>query len=168
MFSRMTTKGALKSASGSAATCLGEGTHWQGEVRTGTGELRVEGTVEGTILSEGHVTIAPTGVVKGAIHAQRLSVLGRIEGAFKVSGCLEILGTGWVEGEVELGTLVVDQGGTLQGSCARLLPPVVKEPLPLVPRRDERIPDRPGHPASGTHGPSDGIQPGRGPGWMKP
>lgn len=168
MFSRMTTKGTLKSASGPAATCLGEGTHWQGEVRTGTSDLRVEGTVEGTILSEGHVTIAPTGVVKGAIHAQRLSVLGRIEGAFKVSGCLEILGTGWVEGEVELGTLVVDQGGTLQGSCTHPAPPEVKEPVPFVPRRDDRVLERPGHPASGTHGQPDLIQPGRGPGWMKP
>jgi cytoskeletal protein CcmA (bactofilin family) len=124
--------------------------------------------MEGTILSEGQVTIAPTGVVKGAIHAQGLCVMGRVEGAFKVAGCLEILGTGWVEGEVELDTLVVDQGGTLQGSCARTLPPVVKEPLPFVPRRDERVPERPGHPASGTHGPSDAILPGRGPGWTKP
>ena len=168
MFNRATTKGALLSAAGTNATCLGEGTHWQGEIRTGAGDLRVEGFLEGTVLSEGHVIIAPTGVVKGAIHARRLSVMGRAEGAFKVTGCLEILGTGWVEGDVELSTLVVDQGGTLQGSCLHMVPAASKEPVPFVPRREDRVPERPGHPASGTHGQPDFAPPGRGPGWMRP
>ena len=48
-----------------------------------------------------------------------LIVTGRVEGIFKIAECLEIHGTGWVEGEVEVGSLVVDEGGTLQGSCTR-------------------------------------------------
>lgn len=168
MFTRATTKGTPRSAAGTSPTRLGEGSHWQGEIHTGTSDLCVEGSVEGTILSEGQVTIASTGVVKGSIHAKRLIVLGRAEGIFRIEGCLEILGTGWVEGEVELGSLVVDQGGTLQGTCAQMLPPVPNEPVPFVPRRDDRASDRQGHSASGTHGLPDPIQPGRGPGWMKP
>jgi len=159
-------------SAGASSTYLGEGSHWLGEIRIGPGELCIEGSLEGTVLSEGHVTIAATGLVKGAIHAKRLSVMGRAEGVFKVEGCLEILGTGWVEGEVELGTLVVDQGGTLQGTCTQILPPLPKEPVPFVPRRDERVSERaserPGPPASGTHGAQDFPPPGRGPGWMKP
>jgi cytoskeletal protein CcmA (bactofilin family) len=57
--------------------------------------------------------------VKGTIHAKHLIVTGRVEGIFKIAECLEIHGTGWVEGEVEVGSLVVDEGGTLQGSCTR-------------------------------------------------
>ena len=37
----------------------------------------------------------------------------------KISDCLEIHGTGYVEGDVEVGSLVVDEGGTLQGVCVR-------------------------------------------------
>lgn len=167
MFTRSTSKGTA--APGAGATQLGEGSFWQGEIRTGPADLRVEGAVEGTILSEGHVTVGPTGVVKGAIHAKRLSVLGRVEGLFKVEDCLEILGTGWVEGEVELGTLVVDQGGTLLGTCLRRAPLAPKEPVPLVPRREEPLPDRPAPSHNGTHGgPHDLPRPARGPGWMKP
>lgn len=167
MFSSATRKG-TPAAAGGGSTRLGEGSHWQGEVRTGATPLCVEGTVEGTILSEGQVTIAATGLVKGAIHAKGLSVHGRAEGIFRVEACLEIHATGWVEGEVELGALMVDQGGVLQGTCRRLQPPAVKEPVPLVPRRDDRALDRPAAPASGTHGPHDAPPPGRGPGWMRP
>jgi len=100
-------------------TLLGRGSTWKGEVHMGSNSLRVEGTLEGTVQSEGEVTIAPTGLVRGTIHAKHLIVTGRIEGAFTVEGCLEIHGTGYVEGEVEVGTLVVDEGGTLQGTCQR-------------------------------------------------
>ncbi len=106
-------------ASQAVHTLLGKGTLWKGEVHAGPNPLRIEGTVEGTVQSEGEVTVAPTGVVNGSIHAKHLIVTGRIEGVFKVSECLEIHGTGWVEGEVEVGSLVVDEGGTLQGTCTR-------------------------------------------------
>lgn len=106
-------------ASQAVHTLLGKGTLWKGEVHAGPNPLRIEGTVEGTVQSEGEVTVAPTGVVNGSIHAKHLIVTGRIEGVFKVAECLEIHGTGWVEGEVEVGSLVVDEGGTLQGTCTR-------------------------------------------------
>jgi cytoskeletal protein CcmA (bactofilin family) len=155
MFNLGKQAGSSHTAADSIFTLLGEGTHWQGEIVAGPNGLRVEGVVEGTILSEGQVVVAPTGVVKGTIHSKHLTVTGRVEGIVKVSGCLEILGTGWVEGEVELSSLVVDEGGTLQGTCQQQVRPKQQEPVPLVPRRDERVQDR--HPpvvavSSGTHG----------------
>jgi cytoskeletal protein CcmA (bactofilin family) len=155
MFNHGTNPGKARSATDPIATLLGEGTHWQGEINAGQDGLRIEGSVEGTILSEGHVVVAPTGIVKGTIIAKCLTVTGRVEGIFKVEDCLEILGTGWVEGEVELGTLVVDEGGTLQGTCVRKAPVVKpKDVVPFVPRKDDILPDRYAHPASGTHGPA--------------
>jgi len=100
-------------------TLLGKGTLWKGEIQAGQNSLRIEGTVEGTIQSEGEVTIAPSGEVKGTIEAKHLIVTGRVLGVFKIRECLEIHGTGYVEGEVEVGSLVVDEGGTLQGNCTR-------------------------------------------------
>jgi cytoskeletal protein CcmA (bactofilin family) len=100
-------------------TLLGKGTLWKGEIHAGQNSLRIEGNVEGTIQSEGEVTIAPSGEVKGTIEAKHLIVTGRVLGVFKIQECLEIHGTGYVEGEVEVGSLVVDEGGTLQGNCTR-------------------------------------------------
>lgn len=138
---------------------LGAGTHWQGEIQAGPEGLCIEGHVDGTIVSEGQVVVAPGGLVKGTIHARNLTVRGRVEGIFKVAECLEILGSGWVEGEVELGTLVVDEGGTLQGSCVRRQPVREKEPVPLVPRKEEKPVERFAPPFSGTHGPAPGYGP---------
>ena len=100
-------------------TLLGKGTLWKGEIHAGQNSLRIEGNVDGNIQSEGEVTIAPTGEVKGTIEAKHLIVTGRVQGTFKIKECLEIHGTGYVEGEVEVGSLVVDEGGTLQGNCTR-------------------------------------------------
>ncbi|MBI4913289.1 MAG: polymer-forming cytoskeletal protein [Acidobacteria bacterium] len=100
-------------------TLLGKGTLWKGEVHAGATSLRIEGTVEGTVHSEGEVTIAPSGLVTGTVHAKHLIVTGKAEGLFKIEQCLEIHGTGCVEGDVEVGSLVVDEGGTLQGTCVR-------------------------------------------------
>lgn len=100
-------------------TLLGKGTVWRGDIHSGPNSLRIEGSVEGAIHSEGEVTIAPSGYMKGTIHAKHLIVTGKVEGVFKIAECLEIHGTGWVEGEVEVGSLVVDEGGTLQGNCTR-------------------------------------------------
>jgi len=100
-------------------TLLGKGTLWKGEIHAGLNSLRIEGTVEGDIQSEGEVTVAPSGEVKGTIEAKHLIVTGRVLGVFRIKECLEIHGTGYVEGEVEVGSLVVDEGGTLQGNCTR-------------------------------------------------
>ena len=100
-------------------TLLGKDTTWKGEIHSGPSSVRVEGIVEGSIHSEGEVTIAPTGRLIGAIYAKHLVVTGRVEGVFRITECLEIREKGWVEGEVEVGSLVVDEGGTLLGTCTR-------------------------------------------------
>ncbi len=100
-------------------TLLGKDTLWKGEVHCGAQSLRVEGRVEGSIHSTGEVTVAPSGFVEGTIHAKHLIVTGKVKGMVKIAECLEIHGTGLVEGEAEVGSLVVDEGGTLEGRCTR-------------------------------------------------
>ncbi len=100
-------------------TILGKDTLWQGEIHAGAHAMRVEGTVEGTIHSEGEITVAPTGLVTGTVRAKHLIVTGVVRGVLDIAECLEIHGTGCVEGEVTAGTLVVDEGGTLHGTSIR-------------------------------------------------
>jgi cytoskeletal protein CcmA (bactofilin family) len=98
---------------------LGKDVTFTGEIHTGARSFRVEGVVDGIIHSTGEVSIAPGGLVKGTVFAKNLVVTGRAEGTMKITDCLEIHGTGYVEGDVEVGSLVVDEGGTLQGVCVR-------------------------------------------------
>jgi cytoskeletal protein CcmA (bactofilin family) len=100
-------------------TLLGKDTLWKGEIHCGAQSLRIEGRVEGSIHSTGEVSVAPSGFVEGTIHAKHLIVTGKVKGMVKIAECLEIHGTGLVEGEAEVGSLVVDEGGTLEGRCTR-------------------------------------------------
>lgn len=100
-------------------TLLGKDTLWKGEIHCGSQSLRIEGRIEGSIHSTGEVSVAPTGYVEGTIHAKHLIVTGKVKGMVKIAECLEIHGTGLVEGEAEVGSLVVDEGGTLEGRCTR-------------------------------------------------
>jgi cytoskeletal protein CcmA (bactofilin family) len=100
-------------------TILGKDMVFKGEIHAGTRSIRIEGHVDGTITSEGEVIVAPGGLVTGLVVAKHLVVTGKVKGTVKTSECLEIHGTGLVEGEVEVGRLVVDEGGILQGTCIR-------------------------------------------------
>jgi cytoskeletal protein CcmA (bactofilin family) len=108
-------------------TIIGKDMLIKGEIQAGIKSLRVEGTVDGTIHSDGEVVVAPGGLVTGTILAKHLIVTGKVKGTVKTLECLEIHGTGVVEGEVEVGSLVVDEGGTLQGNCTHR-EPAAKEP----------------------------------------
>lgn len=103
-------------------TIIGKDMVFKGEIQAGTKSLRIEGTVDGTITSEGEVVVAPGGLVTGTVMAKHLVVTGKVKGTVKTQECLEIHGTGIVEGEVEVGSLVVDEGGTLQGNCTHREP----------------------------------------------
>ena len=100
-------------------TILGKDMVFKGEILAGIRSVRIEGTVDGTIQSEGEVIVAPGGLVTGIVLAKHLVVTGTVKGIVKITECLEIHGTGLVEGEVEVGRLVVDEGGILQGTCLR-------------------------------------------------
>jgi cytoskeletal protein CcmA (bactofilin family) len=73
-------------------------------------------------------------LAKGTIFAKHLVVTGRAEGTMKITDCLEIHGTGYVEGDVEVGSLVVDEGGTLQGVCVRKDQPKGAQAEPPAPK----------------------------------
>ncbi|HJW08328.1 MAG TPA: polymer-forming cytoskeletal protein [Holophagaceae bacterium] len=105
------------SAAPAVHTLLGKDTLWKGEIHCGPTSLRIEGRVDGSIHGTGEVTIAPTGFVEGNIQAKHLIVTGKVKGVVKVTECLEIHNNGLVEGEAEVGSLVVDEGGRLQGIC---------------------------------------------------
>ena len=101
---------------------LAKGMNWKGDIITGEQALCIEGTVDGNIMSNGEVSIAPSGLVRGTIQAVRLIVNGRVEGTLRISESLEVRNQGFVIGEAGWGTLIVDEGATLQGKSHKFNP----------------------------------------------
>lgn len=101
----------------------------------GEGVIQVEGTVKGEINLKGAVIIATTGMVQGPVTADVIQVGGCIEGncVARDHVCLEK--TGSLEGDVTTLSLVVQDGGRLNGRSN-----MVRE-IPAAPARVEKAPE---------------------------
>jgi len=77
--------------------------------------LRVHGHVEGTISSEHELLVGEGGEVDGEVTVGRLIVAGTVRGTVRVRELVVIHGTGRLLAEVFASTLVVDEGGVLEG-----------------------------------------------------
>ena len=95
-------------------TIIGKNTVIKGEI-SGTGNLRVDGTVEGGIASEGCVVIGESGTVNGDIKANTLNVSGQVNGNADISDKLAIAASGQLIGDVKVGSFNIAQGGVFKG-----------------------------------------------------
>ena len=77
--------------------------------------LRVHGQLTGRISSEHELLVGEGGVVDGEVAVGRLVVAGTVKGTVRAKELVMIHGTGKVFAEVFAPTLVVDEGGVLEG-----------------------------------------------------
>jgi cytoskeletal protein CcmA (bactofilin family) len=77
--------------------------------------LRVHGHVEGTISSEHELLVGEGGEVTGEVAVGRLIVAGTVRGTVRARERVVIHRTGRVLAEVFAATLVIDEGGVLEG-----------------------------------------------------
>lgn len=95
---------------------IGEGTTITGDL-VSEGDLRIDGTVSGSINTKARCVIGPMATVKGNVDARNCDVSGKIEGDVKVSDVLLIKASGKVNGDIRTSKLVVENGGEFNGSC---------------------------------------------------
>lgn len=95
---------------------LGEGSQTKGEFYT-PGSLRVEGLFTGTLRVDGRLVIAPTGEVRGEIHAGQVLVAGRFEGRLFAEESVEVAETGQVQGEIRARRMQTASGAAMQVYC---------------------------------------------------
>ncbi|MGO9137331.1 MAG: bactofilin family protein [Syntrophales bacterium] len=79
------------------------------------GHLIVEGTIEGTIVAETVFTEKDSNVT-AKISATSLTIAGYFEGDIEVTGTLTLLKSADVRGDIRCRNLVIDEGGTINGS----------------------------------------------------
>jgi cytoskeletal protein CcmA (bactofilin family) len=104
----------MKTTQGTLNGFLDQGCRITGEVAF-SDLLRVHGLVNGTISSEHELLVGEGGVVEGEVAVGRLVVAGTVRGTVRVKERIVIHRTGKVFAEVFAPTLVVDEGGVLEG-----------------------------------------------------
>ncbi len=99
-----------------AVNLISEGTNIAGEINS-NGDIRIDGTVTGTVRSKSKVVIGTTGKVEGEIFCESADVLGSIEGSIEIKGILYLKSSARINGEIQTGKLVVESGAVFNGIC---------------------------------------------------
>jgi cytoskeletal protein CcmA (bactofilin family) len=96
-------------------TVIGRNTSIKGTI-SGSGNIRIDGTVEGEILSDGDVVVGEQGVVTAAIKAANVFISGSVKGNINADGKLSITSTGRLVGDVSTLSLSIDEGASFKGN----------------------------------------------------
>jgi len=103
---------------------IGAGTVIEGEMNS-SGDIRIDGTVKGTVNSKSKIVIGNTGKIEGDIHCLNADISGTIHGKSHVSEMLFLKSSAVVKGDIHTGKLVVEVGASFTGNCN--MGPVVKD-----------------------------------------
>ncbi len=95
-------------------TIIGRSTAINGQI-SGSGNIRVDGRVDGGIAVAGDAIIGESGIIVGDIKARSLVVAGTVNGNVEVEGNLSIHATGQLIGDVKVRSLNIADGGVFKG-----------------------------------------------------
>ncbi len=108
----------------SSINLIGAGTSIEGEVKS-NGDIRIDGTVNGSVTSKAKVVIGTTGIIEGDINCQNADISGTVKGKTNVSEMLFLKSTARITGDIISSKLVVESGASFTGSCN--MGPVIKD-----------------------------------------
>lgn len=100
----------------SSLNIIGQGTFITGDI-TCEGDIRIDGTLKGTLQSKSKVVIGATGNITGNINCNSADVSGKIEGKIDVLDILILQSTANVLGDINTQKLVVNLGALFNGKC---------------------------------------------------
>ncbi|MFA9389406.1 MAG: polymer-forming cytoskeletal protein [Prolixibacteraceae bacterium] len=88
----------------------------KGDISTES-DIRIDGMLEGNLITKGRLIIGPTGNVKGEITCKNTEIEGRAEGKITSSGLLTLKSTAIFSGEILTGQLMIEPGANFSGNC---------------------------------------------------
>lgn len=103
---------------------IGAGTTIEGEIKS-NGDIRIDGSIRGSVSSKSKVVIGATGSVEGDIACQNADISGAVKGKVVCSEMIFLKATARINGDITTSKFVVESGATFTGSCS--MGPVIKD-----------------------------------------
>ena len=95
---------------------IGSGTKIVGDLET-NGDLRVDGVIEGNIVSKGKLVLGQGGNIKGTVKCANAELSGTFDGKIEVNELLSLRSTAVFSGEMSIAKLSIEPGATFNGTC---------------------------------------------------
>ncbi|CAN5369545.1 polymer-forming cytoskeletal protein [soil metagenome] len=128
MFQQLKNKGMISrpadSSGNGSINIIGAGTVIEGEVSS-NGDIRIDGTIRGSVTSKAKVVVGSTGVVEGDVICQSADISGAIKGKTTVQEMLFLKSNARINGDIQTGKLVVEVGASFTGNCS--MGPLIKD-----------------------------------------
>lgn len=93
-------------------------------------DLRIDGTVKGTIVCHGTLFVAEGATVDARIEAENITVAGDLTGDIDCRGRLRVLPSGVLNGKVQTRALVIAEGAIYNGDLTMVSAPAIPEVVP--------------------------------------
>lgn len=95
---------------------IAKNTHITGDIKS-DGDFRIDGTIEGTIITKGRVVIGIKGFIKGDVQCGNADIEGTFTGKLVVLELLTLKSSAKISGEVFINKLSVEPGASFNATC---------------------------------------------------
>ena len=100
-----------------AINIISERTLIKGDI-TASGDVRIDGELNGNIDAKGRLVIGPKGKLEGEINCNTIEVSGYIKGKIMASELLTMKASARIYGDIIAGKLSVEPGSLFTGTCS--------------------------------------------------
>jgi cytoskeletal protein CcmA (bactofilin family) len=95
-------------------TIISHGVKLEGKLTCG-GSVRIDGTIQGDVISQGNVTIGEQGEINGQVNGQIIIIGGKVSGEINAKEKLTLESKSNLKGDVFTKILVVEAGAYFDG-----------------------------------------------------
>ena len=99
-----------------AVNMIGKGTSIKGDIRS-DGDFRVDGTLTGSIQSNGKIVVGVSGGIEGDITCQNADISGQVKATIRVKELLSLKATSKFLGDIYTNKLAIEPGAKFTGTC---------------------------------------------------
>ena len=104
----------IKESKSEETTIISNGVKIDGKL-TSSGNIRVEGEIQGDISSQRNVMVGEGGKVNGQIIADSITIGGKVSGTVKANEKLKLDPNGYLKGDIFTKILVIEAGARFDG-----------------------------------------------------
>ena len=100
-----------------AINTIGTGTIITGDTQS-KGDIRVDGTVKGSVKTSGKVVLGKEGIIEGDVVCNSADISGTLKAKITVSQLLSLKSTAKLNGDIITNKLSIEPGAAFTGSCS--------------------------------------------------